>query len=189
MLSRWDDIERPFAVMEELRRRMDGLFGELEAGWRGGAFEPSLASAFTATWPRVNLHDAGTELILRAEVPGLTDKDIRLTINQDVLTVEGERRVEPPKGYSVHRQERPSVRFARSTTLPTGVQADRVSAVIKNGMLEVTLPKVPEALPRQITVRPALTGSGTSGGGTSGGGTSASAKTRAGASSGKNENE
>lgn len=164
MLTRWDDIERPFAVMDELRRRMDGLFGELEAGWRGGAFEPGVVSSFTATWPRINLYDGGKELFLQAEVPGLTDKDIRLSINQDVLTVEGERRVEAPQGYSVHRQERPAVHFARSLTLPAQVEVDQVSASIRNGMLEVTLPKVPEAQPRQITVRPAgtETGSGSS---------------------------
>ena len=160
MLTRWDDIERPFAVMEELRRRMDGLFGELEAGWRGGAFEPGVVSAFSATWPRITLYDGGREFFLQAEVPGLTDQDIRLSLNQDVLTIEGERRVESPQGYSVHRQERPAVHFARSLTLPTMVEPDQVSASIRNGMLEVTLPKVPEAHPRQITVRPAGTGTG-----------------------------
>jgi len=67
--------------------------------------------------------------------------------------------------------------------LPTEVQADQVSAMIKNGMLEVTLPKVREAHPRQITVRPAETGSGAGGGGTS-----ARARARASTGSGTNEN-
>jgi HSP20 family protein len=153
MLTRWDDIDRTFAVMDELRRRMDGVFGDIEAGWRGSTFEPGAWSAFAATWPRMNVHDEGNEFMVTAEVPGLTDQGVRLSINQDVLTIEGERKVEPPQGYSVHRQERVSVSFARSITLPAKVEADKASAVIRNGVLEVTLPKIPEAQPRQISVR------------------------------------
>lgn len=158
MVTRWDDIDRSFAVMDELRRRMAGLFGDVDAGFGGAAFEPALWAPFSVTWPRINLHDGGADFTVFAEVPGMTEKDVRISVNQDVLTVEGERRVQPPEGYTVHRQERPSLQFARSFTLPAEVQADKAEATIRSGMLHITLPKVPEAQPRQITVRPAGAG-------------------------------
>ena len=92
-------------------------------------------------------------MVLHAEVPGLADKDIKITMNQDVLTLEGERRVLAPEGYSVHRKERSSVRFARSFTMPCKVDVERVGATVRDGLLTITLPKTPESQPRRIAVR------------------------------------
>ena len=158
MLTRWNDLDRTLAVMEELRRRMDGLFGELDVGPRADLVDrffnrDSLWSTFATTWPRMNLYDTGTDFLVLVDVPGLAEKDVRLSINQDVLTLEGERKAEPPQGYSVHRQERPSIKFSRSFTLPSKVESDKPSASIRNGVLTITLPKVAEAQPRQIAVK------------------------------------
>jgi HSP20 family protein len=109
--------------------------------------------SYAGTWPRANLIDAGANLILTAEVPGLSEKDVRLTLNQEVLTIAGERTVDAPQGYSAHRQERPAVNFSRSFALPCRVNADRTSATVKNGILTVTLEKAADAMPRQIAVR------------------------------------
>lgn len=144
MLMRFSDIDQSFAMMDEVRSRMSQLFDGF-GGFGGGL----LASV----WPRLNLLDTGSALLIKAEVPGLTEKDIELTINEEVLTLSGERKPDAPEGYSVHRQERAPIRFARSLTLPCKVVPEKVSASIKDGVLSVTLPKVQEAQPRQIAVR------------------------------------
>lgn len=146
MFTRWEDIDRSLDFVEVLRRRMDRLFDEFGA-------VPNGVVRGAASWPQVQFWDDGAQLKLTAEVPGLSEKDIKLTVNHDTLALEGERKTEVPKGYSVHRQERVPVRFARSFSLPCKVDAEKVQALIKNGVLTVTLPKAPEAQPRQITVQ------------------------------------
>ena len=149
MLTRWSDIDRTFTMMDEVRRRMDRLWDEYDAGPSARAFEEQ---GGRATWPRIDLFDTGAALVVHAEVPGLSEKEIQLTINQEVVTLKGERKADAPEGYSVHRQERPGLRFSRSFTLPTKIDSEKTTAVLKNGVLTLTLPKAPEAQPRQIAV-------------------------------------
>jgi len=101
----------------------------------------------------MSFHDNGNELYLYAEVPGLSEKDINVSINQDVLTVSGERSVIVPEGYRVHRHERSSVKFSRSFSLPCKVDLEKTTAIVKDGILSVKLTKAPESQPRQIQVR------------------------------------
>lgn len=150
MLTRWEDLDRTFSVMDEVRRRMDRVFDDYGPGPAPGAEEETRASA---AWPRLNLFDTGAALVVTAEVPGLGEKDLDLTINQDVVTLSGERKTRGPEGYSVHRQERAGFKFSRSFTLPTKIDAEKASAIVKDGILRITLPKAPEAQPKQITVR------------------------------------
>lgn len=149
MLTRWTDFDRSYSLLDEFQRRMNRLFNELA----GYSTEPDREPWYGAVWPPVNLYDTGKEVLVRAEVPGLTEKDILITGNQDTLTLSGERKVEVPEGYSVHRQERTAVRFSRSFTVPAKVDLEKASASVKNGLLTITLPKAPEAQPRQITVK------------------------------------
>lgn len=146
----WNEYDEMFSTMSQLRNYMDRMFGEDS---EGRTWEGPLAAGFAATWPRANLVDNGETLALTAEVPGMTEKDIKLSLNQDVLTLEGERKVDSPKGYSTHRQERPVVQFSRSFTLPCMVNPDRATATVRNGLLTVTLEKATEALPRKISVK------------------------------------
>lgn len=150
MLTRWNDFDRTFTLLDELRRRMDRVWDEYDGD---GYTNPYAELARRTSWPRVNLFDTGASLVLYVEVPGVAEKDIQLTINQDVLTLRGERKPDAPEGYSVHRQERVPVKFARSFTLPTKIDPEKVIASLKNGVLSIALPKAPEAQPRQITVR------------------------------------
>jgi HSP20 family protein len=136
-------------MMDELQRRMNRLFYEYDVG-RAPAAIPRLSAG---SWPRVNLYDAGEELVIEAQVPGMSEKDFEITGNQEVLTISGERRVEHPEGYSVHRQERGGVRFSRSFTFPCKVDMEKTSATVKDGLLTIRLAKAPEAKPRQITVK------------------------------------
>ena len=158
MLTRFSDIDRTFAVMDQLRRRMDRLFDEYEPARGQGALRPNLADEAErlwgrGRWPRLSLSDAGQSLLLKAEVPGLTEKDIQLSIHQDVLTMSGERKQDVPEGYFVHRQERTPLKFARSFTLPCKVDPEKSAATLKDGVLTITLSKAPEAQPRQINVQ------------------------------------
>ena len=149
MLSRWSDFDRTFTMMDEVRRRMDRLWDEYDATPAGRA---DRGAAARGPWPRLSLLDTGVALVVQAEVPGVAEKDVQLSINQDVVTLKGERKPDAPEGYSVHRQERAGWKFSRAFTLPTKIDAERTTATLKNGILTITLPKAPEAQPRQISV-------------------------------------
>ena len=159
MLTRWNDIgfgglERELSALNDLRNQMDRLFLDFERGW-GMARDPRRAQSRIAgyPWPRIGLYDAGTELRLLAEVPGVSEKDLDISVEQSSLTIRGERTAEAPEGYSVHRQERGNYSFARSFTLPCRIDAEKTTANLKNGILELTLPKVAEEQPKQIEVQ------------------------------------
>lgn len=158
MLTRFSDLDRTFVVMDQLRRRMDRLFDEYEPARRRDALRANLAEETErlwarSAWPRLSLSDGGANLVLKAEVPGLSEKDIHLSIQKDVLTMSAERKPDVPEGYIVHRQERTPLRFSRSFTLPCKVDPEKVTAALKDGVLTVTLAKAPEAQPRQIAVK------------------------------------
>lgn len=153
MLTRWNDFGglsrfggRDFDTFDALRREMNRLFFDFEQ--KGPAYD-------TREWPRAWLEDKGSHFELRVEVPGVEDKDLELHADGSSVTVRGERKDAVPEGHSVHRKERGAFKFARSFTLPSKIDAERVEASLKNGVLNVTLPKAKEAQPRQISVRSA----------------------------------
>src|SRR5262249_14038543 len=106
-----------------------------------------------SAWPQVEWSDTGANLALTVELPGFGEKDVQLSIHQDLLTIAGERKTDAPAGYVAHRQERLPVKFTRTYSLPTKVDPERSSAALKNGVLTVTLAKSAEAQPKQIAVR------------------------------------
>lgn len=140
------DIDRTFLALDDFRRRMDRLFEGFDSRW-------GTNDGTAWVWPRANLRDSGGELVLEAEVPGLTEKDITLTVTQDTLALAGERKAEVPDGYAVQRRERVGQKFSRSFALPSRVDVERATAAVKNGVLTVTLPKAADARPRQIAVK------------------------------------
>lgn len=125
----------------QLRRELERLFGEAERS------NPSNATS--------NFKDDGANFVFTADVPGLTQGDIEISVAGDTVTLRGERKVAVPEGYSTHRRERSAVSFAKSFQLPTRVDADKVVATLKHGVLTLTLPKAAEAQPRQISVNAA----------------------------------
>lgn len=151
MFSRLTDFDRSFDVLDQLRRQMDRVWNDYDGSW-GVARTPS-QTVTTASWPRFNVLDAGANLLVTADVPGLTEKDLQVSLEDGVLTVSGERRPFAPERYAAHRRERPALRFGRSVALPVRIDAERVTANVKDGVLTITLAKAPEARPRQITVR------------------------------------
>jgi HSP20 family protein len=141
MFNIWSDFDRTFAALDELRRRFEA---------------PRFRSYYGATnWPRISVDDLGSTLAVTAEIPGVPQDDINVELNNDTLTISGERKVTAPEGYSVHRQERGDLSFSRSFNLPSKVDPEKVSASVKHGLLSITLEKAPEAKPRQISIKSA----------------------------------
>lgn len=136
------DFDRGHAPHVALRRELDRLFGD---------FERSVAPGSTA----VSFDDDGTSFVLAADVPGLTENDVQISVAGNTVTLRGERKVEVPEGHSVHRRERSAVRFAKSFQLPARVDPDKVTATLKHGVLTLTLPRAAEAQPRQIAIKAA----------------------------------
>lgn len=148
-MFRWNDFDRTFAALEDMRRHMSATFGAYDDREQAGLFGFGGATA----WPNVSLWDTGQTLELTADVPGMAVKDLQISVHQDVLTLSGERASRAPEGYAVERQERGNARFSRSFALPTRVDTERASATVKDGVLTVSLPKHPDAQPRQIVVK------------------------------------
>lgn len=148
MLRRWNDVwadfDRSFAWMEAFRREMDRALDEPRLG---------LDLRSSRGFPSTNLYDEESEYVIRSEVPGLSEKDVKVVVNQDVLTISGSRESDAPEGYTAHRRERAPVHFSRSFSFPTAVDTERVQASVKNGVLTVRLAKAAETQPRQIAVK------------------------------------
>ena len=151
MLNRFDDFDRTFATIDQLRRRMDRLFEDYEPGRALGRSDAE--RMWSGRFPRLSFVENEGSLVLEADVPGLGEKDVQLSIHQDVLTLSGERKADAPQGWFVHRQERRPVKFSRSFALPCKVDPEKSTATLKDGVLKVTLAKATEAKPRTIAVK------------------------------------
>lgn len=151
MFSRMNELDRTFDVLDELRRQMDRVWNDYDGSW-GLRGAPTQALS-AATWPRFDVLDAGANLVITADVPGLTEKDLEVTFQDNVLAVSGERKTPAPEGYAVHRRERPALKFARSLPLPIKIDVEKTTATVKDGVLTITLAKAPDVRPRQIAVR------------------------------------
>ena len=108
---------------------------------------------FESVWPAVDMVDKKDEIVVKAEVPGVEKDDINISISDNILTIKGETKKEKEtKEEDYYYSERSYGSFARTLTLPEKVQTDQVKANFKNGILEIHLPKSPEAKPKEIKV-------------------------------------
>lgn len=136
-----------------LRGRVDRLFNQMLQDLWGTTLPAEEVS--TRRWaPAVDIKETEDALVLRAELPGLTKEDVKITLENQVLTLSGERKFEKEaKGESYHRIERSYGAFTRAFTLPTHVKTEKVDATFADGVLTVTLPKMEESKPRHIAIR------------------------------------
>jgi HSP20 family protein len=139
----WPDFDRALGLLSALQRDARPLFGDY--------FPMALSTG--AGYVGAELVDAGDAFELHADVPGMTEGDVNISLDRNVLTLTGERKVAVPEGYTPQRRERQAVSFSRSFTLPQEVEAEKSSATVKDGVLTVRLAKRPEVKPRQITVK------------------------------------
>lgn len=133
-------------------RELDALTNRL-----GFAFDDSMPTPASAgAWlPAVNVEETAEELVLTAELPGLTDDDIEIELENSVLTIRGEKAAEREEGdesKKYHVWERSYGSFQRSFTLPRTIAADKIEADFENGVLHVRMPKAPEAKGRRIAI-------------------------------------
>ncbi len=129
----------------EMNRMLDTFF-------RGGAVDDG---SFGSFWtPAVDITESEDAYLVGVELPGLTKDDVKITMENNVLTIHGEKKQEKEeKREDYHRSERTYGSFQRSFTLPSSVKSDKIEAQYKNGILTVTLPKVEEAKPKAIEVK------------------------------------
>ena len=147
MLTRWSDVDRMFGAMDLLRNRMNRVFTDYDRRYGSGP------AWYGENLPRTNFYEHGDSFEVKAEVPGLTKDDLNVKIQGNYLEISGIRKEDTPEGYSAHRVERGTASFSRSFTLPTEVDANKVEATLKNGILTLVLPKSEAAKPKQITIQ------------------------------------
>jgi len=153
MLTRWE----PFGA---IRRRGQDVFGELTGMQQemnrlfDEFFGERQGEMAECSWnPMVDVSETETEIRVRAELPGLTQDSIEINLQDNVLTLTGEKKQEEKEEQeNFHRVERCYGSFTRSFTLPAAVKSDAVQATFKNGVLLITLPKAEEAKPKKIAV-------------------------------------
>jgi len=143
VITRWD----PFREFSTLQDRMNRLFRESH----GPEGEESLSTSTFA--PPVDVYEDEHNVVLKIEVPGIDEKDINVRIENNTLTVHGERKLEKEeKEENYRRVERQYGSFTRSFTLPSTVDPEQVSANYEKGVLKIKLAKKAEAKPKQIKV-------------------------------------
>jgi HSP20 family protein len=151
-LVRWD----PIRELDSLQGDMNRLFDRF--------FEGRAPNGTARRWiPAMDLVETDDHLVLRGDLPGMSEDDLDIEIKDNVLTVSGERKAESEeKGEGYHRVERAFGSFSRSLTLPQGVDADQIKAEFDKGVLEVTIPKPAEAKPTRVQIgKGTVEGSGT----------------------------
>ena len=153
-IERW----RPFVSMEKWEpfRGMSDIQGEVNRIVETFLGRPAVSGAGPAvrTWaPVFDMHETKDEVVLNFELPGVSDKDVSLSITGDLLTLKGERTANREfTDENAYRAERVYGKFERSVELPMPVQADKVKATYRDGVLEVKLPKAEEVKPKAIKI-------------------------------------
>jgi HSP20 family protein len=150
-LTKWDPARwDPFRELEEISDRFNRVFGRLPARRESGR-----EALTVADWvPTVDISEDEKEFVIKAEIPEVDKKDVKVTLQDGVLTVMGERKQEKEeKGKKFHRIERSYGKFVRAFTLPEEVDEAALKAEFKDGMLFVRLPKLERARPRAIEVK------------------------------------
>ena len=141
---RWD----PFRDLNMLQDRMNRLFEDASRNWKSD--EP----ASTTTWsPAVDIFETESEIVVKAEVPGMDRKDITLNLENNVLTLRGERRfLKETKEENYHRIERSYGGFSRAFSIPVTVDDEKIRADYQDGVLKIVLPKKEQLRPKQIKI-------------------------------------
>ncbi len=139
----WSALDRWSNLRDELNSFFDMPF------WSG--FDRT-GQLFTGWSPALDLYETGDHFVAVVELPGMRKGDIDISLHDGTLTISGERKREINNGETAQRTERYVGTFRRSISLPTRVDASKVSATYQDGILKVTLPKAEEAKPKQIQV-------------------------------------
>jgi HSP20 family protein len=142
-IVRWEPLRELSSLQSEMNRLFNTVFDGPQAG-----------SAGARRWvPAMDLLETADAFVLRADLPGMGQDDVKIELDDNVLTISGERAAEhEDRQEGFYRLERAFGRFSRSLTLPKGVDQDAVAASFTNGVLEVRIPKPAQAKPRRIEI-------------------------------------
>lgn len=142
-LERWDPVRTLGEIEADMNRLFDGVLGR--------SLRPRTRDRIWV--PAVDMYETRDELVVTAELPGVNEKEITLSLTGDVLTLKGERtRTAEVKEEEYRRTERYFGKFERNIPLPMPVQADKVKATYRDGLLEARLPKAEEVKPKEIKI-------------------------------------
>lgn len=149
-LARWGSDFPAFGGLHSLQRDMNRFFDEF---FRGDVLADE--SFFGRDWtPAVDVVENDDNYVLKAELPGMNKDDVKITLENNVLTIRGEKKNESEKKEgNYHRIERSYGSFERSFTVPGSLKVDNIDAQYKDGVLTLTLPKAEEAKPKLIDVK------------------------------------
>ena len=141
-IIRWD----PFRDLVTLRDKMNRLFEDAVRGEE--------KDLITSSWaPAVDIYETENELVLAAEVPGVEEKDVEISVEDNTLSIRGERKFQKEtKEENYHRIERSYGSFYRSFTLPNYIDQEKIHAEHESGVLKVHMPKKPEVKPRKVKI-------------------------------------
>ena len=150
-IERWQPSrmlrDGPRRGLSRLEQEMEDMFGRFFRGWPW----PEEAGHWV---PALDVIDRKEEVVVRADLPGPEQKDVKVSVEQGRLTIRGERKEEKEeKDESCYVSERWAGAFVRSVPVPPGVDTEKVKASFKNGVLEVHLPKTKEAKPTKIEIK------------------------------------
>ena len=147
-IVRWE----PFRDLVSIQGRMNRLFDEAFRGATRGSGDEEEWSL--GSWaPAVDIFEQDGHIVLKAELPGVDPKDVEVRVENNVLTLRGERKLDNDvQKENYHRVERAYGSFSRSFTLPTVVDTEKIKAEYRDGVLRVNLPKREEAKPKQISI-------------------------------------
>jgi HSP20 family protein len=142
-LVRWDSSRELGSLQSEMNRLFNSFFDTPQSGQAG-----------VRRWlPAMDLVETDDHFVLRADLPGLTEEDVSIEFQDNVLTISGERKSEhEERREGWYRLERATGTFSRSLTLPEGVDADRIEAAFDRGVLEVRVPKPEVRKPRRVSI-------------------------------------
>ena len=143
-IIRWD----PFRDMVTLREKMNRMFEDVFSG------RTEDREIQAGTWaPSVDIFETENELVLTAEIPGIDEKDVEIKVEDNTLSIRGERKFEKEtKEENFHRIERSYGSFYRAFTLPSSVDPERIQAEQENGVLKISMPKRQELKPRKVKI-------------------------------------
>ena len=147
-LVRWEPLREMATLQNEMNRLFGTFFDTPTTAMNGN-------TTHVRRWiPAMDLVETDEHFVLRADLPGLTEQDVNIELEDRVLTVSGERKAEhEEKQEGFYRVERATGSFSRSLTLPEGVEADAISATFDKGVLEVRIPKPEQRKPRRVAIQ------------------------------------
>jgi HSP20 family protein len=146
-LIRWEPVRELHTMQNEMNRLFNTFFDSPTPS-------NGRSKAVARRWiPAMDVVETDGHYVLRADLPGLSEDDVKIEVEDNVLTIKGERKSEDEhKGDGYYRVERSFGSFSRSVTLPEGVDADSIEANFDNGVLEVQIPKPEQPKPRKVQI-------------------------------------